>query len=288
MAAEIVLRSDAATVAILPERGAAMSRYDYRGSGEKHPLLTNPEGRVNLLMAPWQNRISGGGFDFGGERVSLAPNIPNERFPLHGNAWLQPWAVDKSSDSEAVLTLVSDGPAPYRYRAELTYRLSADGSLETIATVTNSGPTLPFGLGFHPYFTRTVDTLLQAQARTVVLQDPHYMPTDTLPVSAIPRWNFNTSRALPEGWINNEFAGWNGVAEITWPGWGIGCRLESPDVTRYLVYSPRTNAPYFCFEPITHTVDAHNLSQPMEAGGLKVLAAGESMTLRTSFHPYRL
>ena len=265
-----------------------MSRYEHRAHGEWRSLLAGPDGRVNLVMAPWQNRISGSGFTFEGQTVSLDPNTSLDPFPVHGNAWLLPWEIVATAPDRLTLHLVSDGPSLYRYVAEAAFHLEDDGSLATVVTVTNTGPRLPFGLGFHPNFTRTPDVLLKAPARTVTLQDARYLPTETVASSLRPDWDFNRAQPIPSGSINNEFGGWTGVADIAWPSWGVGCRLESPSVTRYLIYTPDTHARFFSFEPITHSVDAFNRPNPTTEGGLAVLQAGERLSLTTVFRPHLL
>jgi aldose 1-epimerase len=53
-------------------------------------------------------------------------------------------------------------------------------------------------------------------------------------------------------------------------------------------YSPSNKADFFCFEPVTHPVDAHNLPGGPTANGLRVLAPREAMTAACRFCPRRL
>ena len=69
------------------------------------------------LLVPWSNRISGGGFHFDGRFHPLAPNLPGEPFPIHGNGFSSRWSVEQRDRGRAELSLRSDGPGPFRYEA---------------------------------------------------------------------------------------------------------------------------------------------------------------------------
>lgn len=284
----ITLANDKAVVGISPERGAAMTRYDVVTPEGLLPVLQPVGGAVNLVLAPWQNRISGGGFAIRDGFVALEPNVPGEPFPIHGNAWQLPWSVARSSPSAVTLALRSGGPGAYRYRAEVEHQLRDDGSLAIDLTVINQGPELPFGLGLHPYFPRTRLTTIEARAESVTLQDEVFLPTETIATRDRPDLDFSNARSLPPGLINNEFAGWDGHADVRWPERGIGCRLVAPGVSRYVVYTPGEAASFFCFEPATHAIDAFNRPHLADHGGLVLLAAGAAIRIGCTFSPYGL
>ena len=94
---------------------------------------------------------------------------------------------------------------------------------------------------------------------TVVLENSAHLPAGELPVRAREDWNFATLRALPRPWINNAFIGWDGRAKIVWPDRALSLEIAAePPISTYIVYSPAFDADFFCFEPVTHPVDAHN------------------------------
>jgi aldose 1-epimerase len=284
---EIVLENAHAKVGILPTHGAATSRYEYRAGSVFRPLLTGPDGRASLIMAPWQNRISGGGFLFEGRFVSLERNSALDPLPLHGSAWLMPWTIAGSGEDQIVLRLVSERPEPYRYQAQATFKLARDGSFETVLRVTNTGERLPFGLGLHPNFTRTGGLRLYAPASTVTLQDAHHLPSETLPTPAVPDLNFDVPKGIPEGPINNEFGGWIGRSQISWPEWDLACDVECPGITRYLLHTPGKDASFLSFEPVTHSVDAFSRPDPIGLGGLTVLGRGDGLEMKMICRPFR-
>jgi aldose 1-epimerase len=53
----------------------------------------------------------------------------------------------------------------------------------------------------------------------------------------------------------------------------------------YILYSLGRDASFFCFEPVSHVVDAHNLTGGPEANGLAVLAPDEMAEIKCRFSP---
>jgi aldose 1-epimerase len=123
----------------------------------------------------------------------------------------------------------------------------------------------------------------------VWLQDERHLPTSLEPVSTHPNWNFASSRPLPDGWINNSFVQWDGRAEIRWKDRGIILTISaSPPLTSYVVYSPDRISPFFCFEPVSHGVDAYNLPPGPEAHGLVILSPGAMLAAECRFAARRV
>ena len=107
--------------------------------------------------------------------------------------------------------------------------------------------------------------------------------------SSRPDWNFATPRALPPAWINNAFFGWDGRASILWPDRRLALDIEAePRLSIYIVYSPAGGADFFCFEPVTHPVDAHNMAGGAQANCLTILGPQETMSAACRFRPRRL
>jgi aldose 1-epimerase len=282
--------SDGLVAAIVaPAMGAGLRRFDYLGRGKREPLFRpEPEGGaphpfdlVNIVLVPWSNRISGGGFSFRGKRFTLEPNLAGEAFPLHGNGFSSEWQIAERTKSVAVLTLESAGPGPFRYAAELAYGVGG-GRLVMSLEIENRGyAALPFGLGFHPWLVRSPEMLLLAPAQAVWLEDERHMPKGELPVAIPPDWNFDAQRRLPAGLINNAFTGWSGKASAVWPDRGLRLDMEAGQgLPNYIVYSPGAAADFFCFEPVSHPVDAFNLPG---APGLTVLDPEQSIAVTATF-----
>jgi aldose 1-epimerase len=241
------------------------------------------------LLVPWSNRISGGGFTFAGKFHPLQPNLPGEPYPIHGNGFSSAWSVRNASAEKVELSLRSSGPGPFCYEARASYALSA-GALSMWLSVGNLGPEpLPFGLGFHPWLVRTPGTLLQAKAKQVVFENGDHLPNGEAPVASHVEWDFAAPRALPADWVNNAFLGWDGRATILWPDRKLALEVEADrSLSTYIVYSPSAKDDFFCFEPVTHPVDAHNLPGGPAANGLAILAPQETVSATCRFCPRRL
>jgi aldose 1-epimerase len=176
------------------------------------------------------------------------------------------------------------GPGPYRYDATLDYTLETDAMTIRLEARNRASLALPFGLGFHPWLPRTPATRLQAEAESVWLEDASHLPVKRVPVKSRPDWDFSSSRSLPAGWINNAFTGWNGQATISWEDRDLVVDLEArPPLSTFILYSPSADAPFFCFEPVSHVVDAHNLPPGPEAHGLVVLTPSTTLAAECRF-----
>ncbi|EWH01850.1 hypothetical protein [Halomonas sp. BC04] len=89
--------------------------------------------------------------------------------------------------------------------------------------------------------------------------------------------------SLPAGRIDNLFTGWNGRALLSWPGRGVALEVDTvPSLSRYLLFSPGESADFFCFEPVSHEVDAHHFDDPI-AHGLVELQRGQSLRQQWRF-----
>ncbi len=242
---------------------------------------------ASFAMVPWSNRISHGGFEHNGQFHAMQPNRAGEAYPIHGDGWLQSWQHEQTAPDTAVMTLESQhfNGAPYHYRATQTFRL-LPGGLDQTVTVRHLGPdSLPYGLGLHPWFPRTPYTHVQAPVQGVWLSGADPIPTGY--TSEFPQsWDLNAGLDAidPQGrLIDNGYSGWGGQATITWPEHGLQLSVSMPNFVadggvaqhHCLIYRP-PQGPAFCFEPITHPIDAfHQPGRP----GLKVLAQGEELTL---------
>jgi aldose 1-epimerase len=288
MSDEITIESDDARVEIVPRIGGGLAAFDLKRGADSIPILRrwtreseNPRALASSPMVPWFNRISGGGFNFGGKFYPIAPNDPLEPVPIHGDGWSSPWELVEEQPGRIVLRLRSRAIPPFDYEA--TQILSLVGStLEMELSVRHLGSTpLPYGLGQHPWFVRTPGVTLQAKATGMWLEQPPAFPSKTEPAPIPEKWNFDAARRLPDDFIDNGYAGWDGRARIDWPDRGVMLDIEADSATRYYhVYSLDKDCPYFCFEPVTHPNNALCKPGTPEANGLRVLAPGATTSIR--------
>lgn len=240
---------------------------------------------ASFPLVPWSNRISAGGFEHDGRFHPMHPNRVGEPYPIHGDGWLQAWSCAQPSPGTMVMNLESrrfDGN-PYEYAAEQRFTL-VDGGMDQVLSVTHLGQeSLPYGLGQHPYFLRTPATRIHAPVKGLWQSGSDPLPTGHT-TRFPPTWDLNDAPAHGP-MIDNGYTGWDGTARIAWPEHGMELTLRVPEVVEAggdgycLIYRP-PEGEFFCFEPITHPIDAFHLEgRP----GLRVLRHGERMSLRAQW-----
>lgn len=276
----LILSAGAARLELVPAMGGGIARLDVDERPVLRPWSRNTDGgpfelACNILV-PFSNRISGGGFPWDSDFHTIEPNLAGEPFPIHGDGFQKAWAVEDSRDDTATLTLEDGAIGPFAYRAQQDVHLS-DQQLTLRLNLTNLGDSpLPFGCGFHPWFPRDAETRLSFSADGLWMEDAQHLPTAHHDLAELPDWDFEAPRALPDGLINNAFTRWTGDANIEQGSTFTSATVSaSPNLDCAIVYSPDALADFFCFEPVSHAVDAHNA---VNAPGLTVLATGQSMT----------
>lgn len=284
IAERITVENSKAHLQLIPTLGGGIAQLDVRHpAGEWLPVFRPWNGRIEdgpfelgcNVLVPFSNRISGGGFEHDGAFHPIPANLVGEPFPIHGDGFQRRWRL--LARSGETVELECDGEiGPFRYRAWQVFTLGLE-KLEIKLTVQNmSGQPLPFGVGFHPWFPRNAGTRLQFLAAEIWLEDRDHLPIGCRKVCEVPDWNFGDGRALPDQWINNAFGGWAGEAVIMQGVGAVSVRISASDNLAYaLLYSPNAKADFFCFEPVSHPVDAHNLAgRP----GLKILEDRQELT----------
>lgn len=273
-----------------PAIGGAVVRFDALAETGPLPLLRPGSDDMhdpNLLgmypLVPWSNRIAAGGFHWRGRHYPLVSNLAGESSPIHGDGWQQSWRVLANEGHELRLGLRSTHQPPFDYRAELVYRLEKE-SLAIELSVTHLGnEPIPYGLGLHPWFPRTADVRLEAPAEGVWEVDANQLPTEWRRLEGGEAWNYVHVAALPNGKIDNLFTGWSGYARLIWPDRGLELEVSGdPQGLRYLLFSPQESADFFCFEPVSHDVDAHHFADPL-AHGLEELQTGQTLSHHCRF-----
>jgi aldose 1-epimerase len=242
------------------------------------------------VLFPFPNRIRDGRFTWEGKEYKLPLNDPAQKNAIHGFACRRPWRVIGSGadDSSAWVTgafrCSLDDPAslplwPADHEIELTVRLGRSVlRLEAVVRNPDKGP-LPFGLGYHPYFTRPSRVEVPA-AQYWVLEDN--LPTgERRPVDG-PR-DLNTPRPFDQLQLDDVLTGlparaprMDGLIEraALYRADGSPLRLFcSADFREMVVFTP-PHRQAFCVEPYTCTTDAVNLQKKGVDAGWRVLSPG--------------
>ncbi len=287
---EVVLENERARVGVVPGIGGGIARLDVRAAdGGFRPLLRpwsgqtsdGPFALASNVLVPFSNRISRGGFAFDGQFHEIEPNLTGQAFPIHGDGFTREWLVPERTASTLILHCSNGDIGPFRYHASQTLVLSQTRFEVSMEVTSRSAMALPFGIGFHPWFPRSPQTKIRFSAGKVWLENEKHLPVASVDIDEKGRWDFSTLTALPDGWINNAFTGWKGVCDVEQGADAVSFRLTASDnLDVALVYSPGPDAEFFCFEPVSHPVDAHNLPG---LPGLTILAPDESLKVAMTF-----
>jgi aldose 1-epimerase len=232
-------------------------------------------------LAPFCNRIANNRFAYDGNTYSLRPNLSWDPLNVHGNGWEEDWKIVSREAGSIELAIQSrHDDFPFTYDASQRFTLDGRALKASMSIVNRGERAMPFGFGWHPYFPLHADTTLFAPAKAYWEEGEFYLPSkmgdrpDAL--------DFDTPRAVPRTWTNNGFEGWNGVAEIASTTAGIKLRVSaSENCKRYFLFVPDPavntgqGTGFFSFEPLSHTVNGHNLAGET---GLVRLEPGEELS----------
>ena len=260
---EIELCAGNARATIAPECGASVNGL---WVGEKPVLRPRDKAAAyhlfsvaSIVLAPFSNRISRP-FPWRDAYVALDRDLASEAFPIHGDAFQRRWDVVESGENDVVLNLADGAFGPLRYEATLTFALSSGSFRSELSLLSRSDGPMPFGLGFHPWFPRDADTRLAFAASSVWEEDKRHLPATETPAAIPEAWDFSGGRPLPGAWINNGFHGWNRTLKVEQGRAGVSVKMKASSLlSTLIVFSPEATADFFCAEPVSHPVDAHNL-----------------------------
>ena len=280
----LTLSSGDLELVLAPGAGCSTLRFDFRREHEKFAVFRASDGipptpveTANFPLVPYVNRIRGGRFSFRGREVTISQNLEGDASPLHGQGWLAPWQVVSAGENEADLLFRHEaGEWPWSYEARQLLTLDPRGLTILLSCRNVSDEAMPCGLGQHPYFNCTADTILDTRVTHVWTIDENVLPVEK--VRAAGRFDLS-ERPICGQDLDHGFAGWGGTARIDTPGSPFRVEISSPDAGFFQVYSPASGG-FFVAEPVTHANAA--LNQPeAEWGelGMRVLEPGEEMSL---------
>jgi aldose 1-epimerase len=256
------------------------------------------------VLFPFPNRIRAGRFNWEGRTFQLPCIDSTRKNAIHGFACRVPWRViDQGvSQDDAWVTgeyhaakdfshlkdfgsLESCWPADHRVR--LTHRLGKNRLRIEIHVDNPDNKSLPFGLGFHPYFRADCvgdGCLMQVPAEAI------WELQESLPTGkrgpAQGRLDLRSGKPIAGLKLDDVLTGLPTVATD-----GLAPRgslrsstsdrsltiRTSTDFREIVVFTP-PHGQAVCIEPYTCTTDAVNLQQEQIDAGWKVLQPGQSWT----------
>lgn len=280
----VALRAGALALTLSPSSGGSIAAFDFTGGACRARILRKCNSIEHNVLAmgsfplvPYVNRVRGGRFTFRGRSIAIAPNMPGDPSPLHGQGWLSPWTVEKASEREALFKFVhAAGEWPWDYEARQEFALDERGLSIALTCRNRSGQPMPCGLGQHPYFECTADTRIHTRVSHVWTIDEHVLPVEKQPAAG--RFDLGGRPVCGQD-LDHGFGGWDGRARLSDPAWPFDLELSSPNAGFFQLYSPLDGG-IFVAEPVTHANAALNAPEEEWADlGLRVLEPGEEMRL---------
>jgi aldose 1-epimerase len=250
------------------------------------------------ILFPFPNRIRDGRFTWEGKEFRLPTNDPSGKNAIHGFVCRRPWrVVDQGADGQAAWVKgefigSKDAPDtlelwPADYRIAVTHRFTGNG-LEVLAEVSNPDKEdLPWGLGYHPYF--SLKPFGGDEAQVTVKANQYWELVDNLPTGKLlpvdAGRDLRAEVPYKQLQLDDVFtdldrpATTNDTVLTGWVSHG-NRRLEMhmSGIFREVVGFTPPHRQAICLEPYTCTTDAINLQQRGVVAGWQVLKPG--MTAR--------
>ena len=280
----LTLSSSNLELQLSPSTGGAISRLAYLGAGDQISILRESRTPLeNVLEAasfpliPYVNRIRGGSFAFRGREIRLTPNMAGDPSPLHGQGWLNPWAVEQADEVSALLSYRHEaGEWPWAYEARQEFKVDESVLCVSLTCTNTSDEQMPCGLGQHPYFQCGPRTKIDTNVTFAWTIDEKVLPVAKVPAAG--RYDLSDRRICGQD-LDNGFEGWTGRVLMSDPDWPYELELSSPQARFFQIYSPASGG-IFVAEPVTHANAALNAPETdwLELG-MRILDPGEEMRL---------
>ena len=286
---------------VVAEVGATIRSYSVAGE----PVLAGFEadqwshaGRGQVL-APWPNRLADGRFEFEGTVAQAPLNEPERANAIHGLVRWRPWQLEALAQNVLTVacTLYPSPGYPFLLGLRVEYRLGRLGLTITTSARNLGQESLPFGLGFHPYFTagtEHVDTaVLELPATERLVLDARALPTGERHPVVGTEYDFTTARAIGPTAMDTAFGGLRrdgdrlAWASLSDPATGRGASIWVDDRFGYLMVftgdnlSPDERRRAVALEPMTCPPNALRSGQD-----LIVLLPGQEWTGSWGIRPH--
>ncbi len=254
----LVLKCGDYSAVIEPEKGGLVSSLIWND----RELFYNPKSRpqapngIHLYgcwpLVPFANRAFEGKLRFEGREIQLQFN--DEKSTMHGFGWQNAWKIEaKTSHSITMIHKSEDAFPPFLYKAKQTVQLDEKGALFSLEVENTGDNSLPYGIGFHPWFHCNEKTSLSIKAEAKMNFGFRYRPTGKVPLDC--KSDFAQSKLIKTGHeIAINYLGWDGRAQLDYSGYTI--LIEASGTMRAPVLWTPADAEFVCFEPQSHASGA--------------------------------
>lgn len=154
-----------------PSGGARLLSLSRKSKGEIHPIIAAPRDGVVIgqkatafPLVPFGGRLKHGKLRWEGATVQLP--CPPSSHVLHGDSMQRPWTLHHHDRTSVTMTL--DYPTvmwPFPAQVAVRYLIRGPIFRVLICVLNLSDKSIPFGLGWHPYFAAGSDTRLRLSVR---------------------------------------------------------------------------------------------------------------------------
>jgi len=283
-------------VEILPDAGGRISAFwSEAGGGRTDWFVPRPLSGDACIgstawgsfpLVPFSNRIRDGRFTWNGEEYQIAVTEKNAPHAIHGHGRAVSWKVESLSETRAALSYVYSGEDwPFSYKARQVFDL-LDGRLCISMELDNSGTkAMPGGLGHHPYLPWRSGPVLTTLFGSIWPAVDGVLPTGPELVPRDLDFSGTEGRAVPRE-LDTGFGGWSGRAVLHWQDEGLSLEIEGSETLSHCILFTPEDKPFFCVEPVTHSIDAINLSAAGVAGtGIQTVSPGGRLVASMRFKP---
>jgi len=285
----ISLESDDWRLWISPENGASWMACEVRRGAEWLSLMPDcrgddaPLGAASFCLAPYSNRIRDGHFVYAGDAIQLDDA---QKHAIHGAVRKLPWRTVSSSVDAAVCRIDSREHEsfnwPWPMITTMDTRLASNSLTSTLTIENASLRPMPAGLGWHPYFTRTI----AGASPTLLLPVDGVFPdasADGLPdgpaVELPSEFDYREARPIaPDIHVDHCMSGFSGQARIAWPDAGFAIDMQTSEPCRFAILYHPLGESCFALEPVTNVNDAFNLEPRGIDAGLREIAPGGTLS----------
>lgn len=286
----IELRAFNQHLSVVPDLGAAISRYAYLKQDQWVDILRPAteaaieQGLISemssFVMAPWAGRIQNGRFTYQDQEIYYPSAIEGYPHSMHGFVRDSAWHIMAQTQSSLSLQFIhhTDDKWPFSFELIQTYELKENGLLIELS-VSNIGESMmPFSMGHHPFFPCNQQTKLYVNVQKAWYNDDLMMPT-YLDVHPMVRQLAQGYPVQEQAW-DTIFTGWDRQVLIDWGSHRVRYQVSSP-MDFFVLYNPAGES-WFCAEPFGNITDSFNLRNqfPRELIGGMDIAPGERLKTR--------
>ena len=285
----------------LPSRGCNLCRFSYGGEriiDADLARLAETGFPGNPVLYPTPNRVRRSRFVYKG--CTFEQEKRGKKIALHGLVLDEQWQHDAPvvrDDGVSLRTWIDFEPEsamfaafPIRHRLTMDYTLTASGVSMTYTVDNRDAQELPFGLGFHPFFSKLSGddgTLVRVPATRVMDYTSDLLPTGRMIDVDGTIYDLRQEFHVGKKELGHVFTDLipGEAATVRYSKQGILMRLiATEDFTHIVYYSPR-GSDIFCIENQTCSTDAHNLNDQgfTREAHLLVVQPGEKLSGTVTF-----